>query len=179
MTKKILSFGIFIAIMLLLVPQNIFAETAETSESDFIWDGNTIKKYIGYSQVVVIPGKFTKIDDNAFSGCSSLTNITIPNSVNYIGKAAFSGCSSLDSIIVEGKTLSEAAYFLKFTDYPKTAIISVLPGISKIEIDSSTNILKSVDIVSDSTVAPNACIIAALYNPDTNQIESVNIVKKM
>ncbi|MBO5015867.1 MAG: leucine-rich repeat protein, partial [Bacteroidaceae bacterium] len=35
-----------------------------------------------------------------FSGCSSLTSISIPPSVTQIGGSAFSGCSSLTSISI-------------------------------------------------------------------------------
>lgn len=38
------------------------------------------------------------IGDNAFSGCSVLTQITIPDTVKKIGSNAFNGCSSLKSI---------------------------------------------------------------------------------
>ena len=47
-----------------------------------VYDGNT--KYT-----------LTVIGENAFSGCSSLTSVTIPNSVTTIDWWAFSGCSSL------------------------------------------------------------------------------------
>ena len=42
----------------------------------------------------------TSIGDDAFSGCSSLTNTTIPNSVTSIGGAAFEGCSALTTIVI-------------------------------------------------------------------------------
>ena len=38
------------------------------------------------------------IGDNAFSGCSALTQITIPDTVETIGANAFNGCSSLKNI---------------------------------------------------------------------------------
>lgn len=43
----------------------------------------------------------TMICASAFSGCSSLTSITIPNSVTYIGGYAFTECSSLTFINVD------------------------------------------------------------------------------
>ena len=46
------------------------------------------------------------IANNAFSGCTSLTSITIPNSVTSIGDAAFSGCSSLTSITIPNSVTS-------------------------------------------------------------------------
>ena len=46
------------------------------------------------------------IGDSAFSGCSSLTNITIPDSVVSIGASAFGGCSSLASITIPNSVTS-------------------------------------------------------------------------
>ncbi len=53
-----------------------------------------------------IDGKrVSSIDDSAFKGCSSLTNITLPEYLTYIGNSAFYGCSSLSSITIpEGVT---------------------------------------------------------------------------
>lgn len=42
------------------------------------------------------------ICDYAFSGCTSLTSITMPNSVTSIGYDAFSDCTSLKTINYKG-----------------------------------------------------------------------------
>jgi len=40
--------------------------------------------------------------DNAFQGCTGLTDISIPASVTSIGNDAFSGCNNLTSVTFEG-----------------------------------------------------------------------------
>ena len=49
---------------------------------------------------VTIPNSVTEINRSAFLGCTSLTSVTIPNSVTVIENDAFSGCTSLTSITI-------------------------------------------------------------------------------
>ena len=50
----------------------------------------------------IIPNTVTRIRNNAFESCSSLTSIVIPNSITFIGYNIFKGCSSLKTIFCEG-----------------------------------------------------------------------------
>ena len=54
----------------------------------------------------IIPDSVTSIGDSAFSGCSSLTSVTITNSVTSIDRDAFCGCSSLTSVTIPNSVTS-------------------------------------------------------------------------
>ncbi len=79
-------------------------------EGNLTDDGLIITEYIGDDTTVTIPSmsnntKITRIDSEAFYGCTNLTSIAIPSSVTSIGNGAFRYCSSLTSaIIAEGVT---------------------------------------------------------------------------
>lgn len=55
-----------------------------------------------YGNVVILDNidgtPVTRIEDNAFSGCKGITEITIPKSIKEIGKEAFSDCTRIKTI---------------------------------------------------------------------------------
>ena len=55
---------------------------------------------------ITIPNSVTSIVESTFSWCKSLTSITIPNSVTSIGNSAFFGCESLTSITIHNSVMS-------------------------------------------------------------------------
>ena len=59
---------------------------------------------------VTIPDSVTSIGSSAFYNCTSLTSVIIPDSVTSIGGAAFSGCTSLTSIAIPDSVTSIGNY---------------------------------------------------------------------
>ena len=55
---------------------------------------------------ISIPKGVVRIEVSAFSGCTGLTSITIPDSVTSISDSAFWGCSSLTSITIPDSVTS-------------------------------------------------------------------------
>ena len=70
---------------------------------DYISDTTPWKRSI---KALCIGNKVKDIGSGAFSGCSSLTSVTIPESVTSIGYYAFSGCSSLTSVTIPNSVTS-------------------------------------------------------------------------
>ena len=67
-------------------------------------DGKTLLQ--GVNGVVAIPSSVTRINNFAFSGRDSLTQVTIPNGIREIGWFAFSGCDSLTKVVIPSSVVN-------------------------------------------------------------------------
>ena len=97
---------------------NKFYDSREDCNAIIHTESNTL---ISGCKNTIIPSSVTRIEGDAFRGCSSLTNISIPSSVTEIGYNAFRGCSSLMEVrIPKGCQVSYDA----FKDCPEGLVIT-------------------------------------------------------
>ena len=59
------------------------------------------------TKVTVSAEKLESIGDNAFANCYKLTSVTIPEGVETIGKNSFAGCKKLKKVIIKTKVLKK------------------------------------------------------------------------
>lgn len=81
--------------------------------------GYIVKSYMG-DTVAVIPGEYdgkpvTAIADNAFSGCSHVTQVEVQEGITSIGNSAFYGCSSLQVLALPDSLTSIGANAFDYT----------------------------------------------------------------
>ena len=115
--------------------------------TDFEIENGVLKKYLGKSEIVVIPeGVVTSIGNRAFYECDSLKSIYIPDSVTSIGDRAFAYCEALTSIeIPDGVTSIGYGAFM----YCESLTSIVIPdGVTSIRDDAfwGCESLKSIHI---------------------------------
>lgn len=83
-----------------------------STSSDFDIDDDVLTQYTGDDTHVSVPDGITRIDDDAFSGKTTIQTIVLPDSVAVIGSSAFRHCDSLETInLPEGLTEIESDAF--------------------------------------------------------------------
>lgn len=79
------------------------SEAAAVTSLGNVFKNNT--DIVSFNELRYFTG-LTSIGSSAFSGCSSLTSVTMPSSVTSIGDYAYDGCSSLTSIVIPNAVTS-------------------------------------------------------------------------
>lgn len=86
-------------------------------------------------EVYVVPEGIISIGNNAFTGCSNLTSITLPESMMSIGDSAFGACSSLTNITLPeritsiGRNPFEYCGEINFIVSPDHLYLAVIDGV--------------------------------------------------
>ena len=83
----------------------------------------------------------TSIDEGTFSGCESLTNVTIPDSVTSIGHSAFNGCTNLTYMIIPDSVTSIGYWvFMGCTNLKRITIPGSLSSIGRMDFYYCTSL---------------------------------------
>ena len=107
-----------------------------------------------------IPKTVNKIGENAFSGCTSLTNIVIPDSVTSIGSSAFYNCTSLMNVTIPDNVTSiESATFSNCTSLTSIVIPDSVTSIGSSAFRGCTSLTNIV--IPDSVTSIGS---SAFYN---------------
>ena len=125
-------------------------------------------------QAVVIGEGITRIGNNAFTYCGSLTDVSLPKTLRNIGEYAFYGCSSMTSVTIpQGVTSIENGAFEWCCLYDITIPSSVINlgnlvfvgnYLSSINVAAGNNIYSSVDGILFNKAKTNLLVFPQARN---------------
>ena len=136
----------------------IVSNTYKNGKGTIIFDGPVTKighwAFSGCSSLtsITIPNSVTEIGISAFWGCTSLTSVTIPNSVTIIGYEAFRGCISLTSVTIPNSVTSIGGWaFSGCTSLTSVRIPNSVTSIGKNAFAGCTSLTSMVVASGNST----------------------------
>lgn len=97
-------------VSMIVAPENPRFDSRDDCNAIIVTDGSTL---LAGCRNTVIPSTVLAIDDYAFSGCTTLSDIEIPASVTTVGDFAFRDCSALRRVVIpEGVvSIGSSAFF--------------------------------------------------------------------
>ena len=156
----------------IVIPDSVISITSDAFYNTALLDKqNTPVKYAGKWVItaedrdkIVIKDGTKGIASYAFSGCTSLTDITIPDSVTKIGDYAFGNCNSLTDIKIPNKVKSIGGRVFWFCESLKNVTIpdsvTMIGDMAFVGCKSLTDITipGSVTMIGDAAFANCTCL---------------------
>ena len=102
--------------------------------------------------IITCHENFTSINSKAFSGCNTLTSITIPDSVTSIDREAFDGCTNLTDVNIPDSVTTIGLY--AFYDCKSLATITIGKNVSLIKESAFYNCTGLKSIYCNCTTPP-------------------------
>ena len=149
-------------------------------------DEYSVTGYTGLECNVIIPAVYNNkpvisIGSYVFSGCTSITSITIPNSITTIGQSAFHGCTSLTSVTIGSGVTTIGWYaFYCCTSLTSVTIGSGVTTIGKYAFNycsslESITIPNSVTSIGDRAFTDCSSLETVYYKGTKEQWNSISI----
>jgi len=121
---------------------NSCPDTTGVISSKF-WDSVGVKTLADFRNLenLILPEGLSSIGDQAFDGCTALTQINLPEGLTSIGDLAFSGCTSLTQInLPEGLTYIDDYAFYGCTSLREINLPDSLTSIGKYAFSGCTRL---------------------------------------